>query len=60
MWQGREAKASLTTERFSALTLGFFDVAAAQRVLAEALRQFQCPNAGLLRCGVARLSPGPA
>ena len=49
-WSSAPAPIS-TNHSFSALTLGFFDVA---RLLArrdEVVFQFQCPNAGLLRCG---------
>ena len=38
--------------RFSALTLGFFDVAICGRRPASYAHRFQCPNAGLLRCGL--------
>ncbi len=43
---------------FSALTLGFFDVARPAVDGRVHMDQFQCPNAGLLRCGRLRLRPG--
>ena len=41
------------TTRFSALTLGFFDVADIAKYARHYTTLFQCPNAGLLRCGSA-------
>ena len=57
MWQAANPYASVDHVRFSALTLGFFDVARATGVLQFRHTSFQCPNAGLLRCGIKRGHP---
>ena len=44
------------TASFSALTLGFFDVADLLALGGLLLGTFQCPNAGLLRCGFSNTS----
>ena len=47
--------------RFSALTLGFFDVARLAQLDRDIAGEFQCPNAGLLRCGsTCRVERHPA
>ena len=54
MWPPAEHHAAQRLASFSALTLGFFDVAHKLRVLWNHDAWFQCPNAGLLRCGLAQ------
>ena len=51
MWQEPTQPPACQKDSFSALTLGFFDVARRAKTDITAFIAFQCPNAGLLRCG---------
>ena len=51
MWRVVRPSGIVDINCFSALTLGFFDVATAYGMTELYAHAFQCPNAGLLRCG---------
>ena len=57
MWPIRAEVLAPFKRCFSALTLGFFDVAVKMWIPRDHTCKFQCPNAGLLRCGLTIEAP---